>query len=679
MDRRRWRSSGDCQDGIPSWVGLSLTGLYLGLVLSLGAVSMWSYREQARSGEQEDTARWVACLGRCVELASADNGLAAATIELRRASRESGIQRCEIVSRQGQVLASSDTTRVGRRLEENTVAALGASDGRPTQLHSGADPSVHSYAIRLRHVRIYLASAGQHTKPVRPASPVEPAPAVPSAGVKVAANATPNPPAGTQRSTPLTQPGTQYAASGAAEPAWLVVEAPGTRDQGAALRWWSAVGYVVLAGLGIFWMLYRLTLRTIRPMAAIRQRLLTTSGQIEEQISLLRLNDTVDQTAAAWNRLVEFVRETHEELQSVQLRTAVDSTLSAYRSERFAAVLQQMPHGVLVVEENGQISFANKAACRMLGRDEEVVNKEVKEVLPESLRASVLGGSRNTSRWVDYAVDGAEGSTTVRFVAVPLDKDAQTASSVIFMQDVSQFKEVERARDAFLYHVTHELRTPLTNIRAYAETLAGGVLDDEASVRECYNVISGETERLGRLVEDILNVSQLEVGTARMNYGEVHMDRMIRDAVQDIQAQADAKGIDLRLHLAAKLPVIRGDKERLSVVVANLLGNAIKYTPSGGHVELTCEIEGQDPPGAEGGQLRLAVTDTGIGIDAAHHEKIFEKFYRVSDERVDAQPGTGLGLAIVKETVRLHGGSVTVESTLGRGSTFSVTLPIAAA
>jgi len=157
------------------------------------------------------------------------------------------------------------------------------------------------------------------------------------------------------------------------------------------------------------------------------------------------------------------------------------------------------------------------------------------------------------------------------------------------------------------------------------------------------------------------------------------VDRLLRDAVQDIQAQADAKGVDLRLKLPPKLPTIRGDKERLSVVVANLLGNAIKYTPSGGHVELVCEVDAPIRPDGTPGALRIAVSDTGIGIDPAHHEKIFEKFYRVDDERVGAQPGTGLGLAIVKETVRMHGGTVTVESTPGRGSTFRVTLPVTTA
>jgi len=661
MTWRPWESKPGRQDGIPSWVGLSLTGLYLGLVLSLGAVYMWCSHAQARLAERENLQRWVSCLGRCIDFAVAANGPAALMTELRRAGRERNIQRCEIIDGHGRIVASSDTTRVGRRVAAGILTGLpGISDAQPQTLDNEENRKGVSCAIRLRRVPPVSVAAGRAGNP--------------AAGSRASVDA---PPASGRATT---SPGEAApAAITAGDPLWLLAETYDAHRQWATVQWWTAVGYVVLAGLSVFWMLYRLTVRTIRPMAAIRQRLLTAHGRIEERLALLRVNDTMDQATAAWNQLVEFIREMREELHSVQLRTAVDSTLNAYRSERLATVLRQIPQGVLVVEENGQISFANKAASRMLGQEGDLTGKDVKDALPEPLRASVLGGGRGAGGWVDYAVDGAEGSTTVRFTAMPFEKDAQTAGSIVIMQDVSQFKEVERARDAFLYHVTHELRTPLTNIRAYAETLAGGVLDDEASLRECYNVISGETERLGRLVEDILNVSQLEVGTARMSFGEVHVDRLLRDAVQDIQAQADAKGVDLRLKLPPKLPTIRGDKERLSVVVANLLGNAIKYTPSGGHVELVCEVDAPARPDGTPGALRIAVSDTGIGIDPVHHEKIFEKFYRVDDERVGAQPGTGLGLAIVKETVRMHGGTVTVESTPGRGSTFRVTLPVTTA
>jgi len=602
------------KEDIPSWIGLSLTVLYLGLVLALGVVSFWFHESELAAARQADALRWVYWLGRDLAHCGSRADL---EVTVRRIGREPGVIRCEVVDRQGLVVASSAPSRAGQRVPDEMSSALLAVADHEASTLSLPGAKGPTYAVRLP------AETG-----------------------------------GTIR--------------------WLVLETSPGKGYGSAAAWWGSVGYVVLAGLGALWALYRLVWRAFRPLASIQQRLLTCGQKVEEQIALLRVNDSLGQAAASWNRLVEFIAGIQEELRALQLRNGVDTTLDGYRSERLAAVLRQIPHGVIVVEgEEQKISFANRSAARMLGRgDEDLIGAPVSDVLPEAIRKTLLSGAARTGgRWIDQPIEAAGGATTVRFTAVPIEKDSPGSGRIVFLQDVSQLKEVERARDSFLYHVTHELRTPLTNIRAYAETLAGGVIDDPASLRECYNVISGETERLSRLVENILSVSQLEVGTARLNFGEVHVERLIRDVVQDMQATADEKGLDLRLRLPPKVPVIRGDKERLAAALANLVGNAIKYTPSGGTVEVSCTVEG-DPDRDRSGALTVAVSDTGIGIDPQHHEKIFEKFYRVDDERVEAQPGTGLGLAIVKETIRLHGGSVRVDSTPGRGSTFTVTLPV---
>jgi two-component system phosphate regulon sensor histidine kinase PhoR len=309
----------------------------------------------------------------------------------------------------------------------------------------------------------------------------------------------------------------------------------------------------------------------------------------------------------------------------------------------------------------------------MLGRPgEPLESREVESVLDEPLCLALFsssraerGGPSSASRWIDHTFRRPHGEVALRFWSIPSSDGG--GEHVVFVQDVTQSKEAEKARDQFLYHVTHELRTPLTNIRAYAETLSQGVIDDEQTVRECYNVIMGETQRLNRLVEDILNVSQLEIGSARINVGQVYLDQLLRKVVQDMQANADGKNIELLLNLPAKMPTLRGDKERLTVVFTNLIGNAIKYTPEGGQTEVRCV--------AENGRVRISVTDTGIGIDPSDQDRIFDKFYRVDSEQVAAIPGTGLGLAIAKETVRLHGGTLGVESTPGSGSTFTVILP----
>ena len=234
---------------------------------------------------------------------------------------------------------------------------------------------------------------------------------------------------------------------------------------------------------------------------------------------------------------------------------------------------------------------------------------------------------------------------------------------------MSQLIEAARSRDTFLAHITHELRTPLTNIRAYAETLNEDFFDDEQTRRECYNVIMSETRRLSRLIEDVLSVSQIESGASRFERVQVRLDQSLRQTVQDVQASADAKSIELNLQIPSKVPAVLGDRMRLQQVWVNLLGNAIKYTPQGGSVSVGVQSDER--------VVRVCVSDTGIGIDPQYHEKVFEKFFRTDQPDVSATEGSGLGLSITQEIVRMHGGSIRVESEMGSGATFIVELPLA--
>jgi signal transduction histidine kinase len=431
-------------------------------------------------------------------------------------------------------------------------------------------------------------------------------------------------------------------------------------------------GCVLPAVLVVYLGCYRLFRRAVEPLAAIRRRLVHCEDLATDRLASLRLNDSFDQISGSWNRIIDFVGEMQEQLRHAKLNTDKTVAMDGFRSERLTSILMQLPFGVMVVEGRGLVSFANCMAVGMLGGGEPLEGRNINDVFDEPLRMSLLSASNSNKpvtggagRWTDHTFKRPHGDVTLRFWSLPSELGGH--DHILFIQDVTQSKEAERARDNFLYHVTHELRTPLTNIRAYAETLSQGVIDDEQTVRECYNVIMGETQRLNRLVEDILNVSQLEVGSALLNLGEVPMDVLLRKVVQDMQGNADAKRIDLVLSLPAKAPRVRGDRDRLAIVLVNLIGNAIKYTPDGGRVEIDCVPEHE--------RVRVDVIDTGVGIAPEHQEKIFDKFYRILDERAAGTPGTGLGLSIVRETVRLHGGNVFVNSTPGKGSTFSLVLP----
>jgi two-component system phosphate regulon sensor histidine kinase PhoR len=591
-------------------VGLSLGALYLAAVAGIGIAALHVQRTELSNQLVVDGKQIVYWLSRHLAEGCVENDQALSS-EVRRAARGENIAFASVVSADGTIIAHSDPTRVGQPAEE-----LEWADTNP-------------------------------------------------AGVRVA--------------SPLDRPGESVLAARVISPTGTATTHElrlGLRP--ARISWgqstiffWS--GYILLAVLGLYLLVYRLLRRAVEPLAVIRGRLLNCSEPVAEKLVSLRLNDSFDEISASWNHLIEFIGDLQEQLRKSKLTEDVTAAMDGYRSERLTNILMKIPFGVVVVDGERMISFANRAACGMLSKPgESLEGVSAGDILDESLLMSLLAAPpqkrsalAHRSRWTDHTFERPHGEVTLRFWSIAAE--GATGEHILFVQDVTQSKEAERARDQFLYHVTHELRTPLTNIRAYAETLSQGVIDDPQTVRECYNVIMSETQRLNRLVEDILNVSQLEVGTARLSATEVAIDQLLRKIVQDTQGSADAKNIDLLLSLPAKLPKVRGDRDRLAVVLTNLVGNAIKYTPADGRVDVRTE--------EEQGRLRIVVSDTGMGIDQADQEKIFEKFYRVDSDSVSKIPGTGLGLAIVKETVRLHGGSVFVESVPGKGSSFTVVLP----
>lgn len=601
---RRWLCTGE---EISPWVGLSFGALcLLGIAAALAAAIYVQHADLSRQ-RTAAAAQWADWLARYIGVLrkeSPDLALA----EIRRATREDNITWCGVVSPEGVFTAHSDPAQIGRPAKALVAIDATAGGVQIAADSPNGDPSV--LACKLP------STPGQRPEELRV--------------------------------------GFAPAALGWARSEMLI---------------WG--GYIAPVVMLLFLACYRFLRRSVEPLAAIRRRLIGCQGQpAADRLLSLRMNDSFDQVAGSWNQLIDFVAQMQEQLRRSRLNSDVTAAMDGFRSERLTGILMQLPFGVMVVEADGTVSFANRAAGGMLSASgENLEGKQVESLLDESLRLSLLSGdsgarSASAARWLDHTMRRPHGEVTLRFWSVASEMGGE---HTLFLQDITQTREAERARDQFLYHVTHELRTPLTNIRAYAETLSEGVIDDPQTIRECYNVIMGETQRLGRLVEDILHVSQLEVGTARLNVSEVQMDQLLRRVVQDMQGTADAKSIDLVLSLPAKLPRVRGDRDRLTVVLVNLIGNAVKYTPEGGRVEVTCAPEND--------RLRVNVTDTGLGIDLADQEKIFDKFYRVNDERVQSIPGTGLGLAIVKETVRLHGGGIFVNSTLGRGSTFSVVLP----
>ncbi|MBW7905761.1 MAG: PAS domain-containing sensor histidine kinase [Phycisphaerae bacterium] len=446
-----------------------------------------------------------------------------------------------------------------------------------------------------------------------------------------------------------------------------VWRAPGAASASASV--WGPWWLLMLSALVAFLLAYRLVARRLRSVTAIERNLEAYSAGLERELRVLMLGAQLGETARAWNGLITELAALKEQ-HDAQHTDAGHDVLLKFEARSLRQLLDRLPFGVMRIAQDGTVAYANPAASEMVGGGAKVVGAPAAGILHDPTLSRALAAPQNLPTGVlsvDPPASAGENESLHRFTVVPLEARGE---ALVAIQDIRHLREAERARDNFLYHVTHELRTPLTNIHAYAETLTKPDFDDEQTRKECYNVIISETRRLSRLVEDILSVSQLEVGSACVDFGEVDLVRLLRQMVQDNLGRADEKGIDLTLKVPPKVPKMRGDKQRLSVLINNLIGNAVKYTPEKGWVQVSLEVDEQS--------VRISVADSGCGIAVEDQPHVFEKFYRAASAAVQDVPGTGLGLAIAREVARLHGGDIRLESEPGRGSTFTVELPVGA-
>jgi signal transduction histidine kinase len=237
-----------------------------------------------------------------------------------------------------------------------------------------------------------------------------------------------------------------------------------------------------------------------------------------------------------------------------------------------------------------------------------------------------------------------------------------------FNRMAATLEQTEAHRRDLIADVAHELRTPLASIAGYMEGMLDGVIAPEP---ETFHRVHRETERLQRLVADLQELSRAEAGRVLLHMRAVRPETLVEAAAARLRPQFDGKGVGLTVELASGLPAVAADPDRIGQVLTNLLGNALQYTPSGGHVTVRAA--------RDNGGVSIAVADTGIGIPAEHLPRVFERFYRVDRSRARASGGSGIGLTIARHLVEAHGGTIRADSPgPGRGSTFTVVVPRAA-
>lgn len=336
--------------------------------------------------------------------------------------------------------------------------------------------------------------------------------------------------------------------------------------------------------------------------------------------------------------------------------------------DRLEAILAAMVEGVIVIDGHGTILRANARVSETFGStpDRPLAGLRLwdlsRDVEFNAVVRDALASQRPTVREVELR------GVTQRHLEVTVGPTADGSAWVLVFHDVTETKRLERVRTDFVANVSHELRTPLTAIKGFAETLLSSGFADRERALHFVSIIDRQAERLSRLIDDLLILSDLELGKMPVRRRPVALEPIVRE-VEDLLAEpARRGGVTLHVEVAPELRV-EGDPDRLTQVVSNLLDNAIKYTPAGGRVSIVAR--------ADGGAVELSVADTGAGIPAEDLPRLAERFYRVDKARIRELGGTGLGLSIVKHIVQAHGGTLRFASRVGAGTTVTVTLPAA--
>lgn len=325
--------------------------------------------------------------------------------------------------------------------------------------------------------------------------------------------------------------------------------------------------------------------------------------------------------------------------------------------EIFDSVLRHCGVGILVVGSDGQILTSNEAARRYLG-----VAAGKGSKLPSELAALIAKASDTGSGQFDEIGPVPENERILAVEVQPVRN--QEGDFLVVAHDITSLRFLERVRRDFVANVSHELRTPLASIRAMAETLQSGAMEDPAVADRFMGTIVAETDRLARIAQDLLILSDAESRTPEKAPCDV--SAMVEEVARRFEQQAMQAGLRLAATIEPTL-VVMGAGDQLEQAVLNLVDNAIKYSPNGGTVYVSVRGRAKE--------VTIAVQDSGIGISPEHLPRLFERFYRVDKARSRASGGTGLGLSIVKNIVEGHGGRVEVASEMGRGSVFTIRLP----
>jgi two-component system phosphate regulon sensor histidine kinase PhoR len=364
-----------------------------------------------------------------------------------------------------------------------------------------------------------------------------------------------------------------------------------------------------------------------------------------------------------WGDLGAAFRQMQTELTTREVRLTQNS-------QRLEAVLSSMIEGVIAIDATGKVMLANGAACKMFSLTRPaLLGRRLLEIIriPELTAAIEKTQLQRTYSRTEFKTLSDPQRTLKARVSMLADQNESGVA--VILHDVTELRQLETMRQDFVANVSHELKTPLSSIKAYAETLRMGAINDQAKNMSFVENIEFQAELLNRQIQDLLQLARVESGKTTFQLANVDINEICESCYQQFSEIAREHQLELIVDLAEEGPVARCDAAALETIAKNLVVNAIHYTPAGGSVTISS--------GREERWAVLSVIDNGIGIAPDHQSRVFERFYRVDKARSRDMGGTGLGLAIVKHLTQSFGGSVQLTSQLGKGSRFQIRLPLA--
>jgi two-component system phosphate regulon sensor histidine kinase PhoR len=417
----------------------------------------------------------------------------------------------------------------------------------------------------------------------------------------------------------------------------------------------GGIALLVAFAIGLF-VASRVTRPVVEMQDVARQMIL---GNFEVRASV-RSPDEIGTLGRSLNVMAGRLREKIGDLEREQAKAT--------------AVLDAMVEGVIATDGHDHIILINERARVLFGLGRARAERlPLLEVIRNVDLHDVLGESRLVADGavVSREIKLSEPSGRVLQVhAVPLRFTGEMRGVVMVLHDITELRRLEQVRTEFVANVSHELRTPLTAIHGYLETLLDGALEEPENARRFLEIVFRHTERLGRLTDDLADLSNIELGRISLRLEPTSVADVADSVLAIIAPRAVAGQVTVEAKLPAGLPEVVADRDRLAQILINLVDNAVKYAPKGGRVWLEGRVR-------EPGVVEVAVCDTGTGIPKADLPRLTERFYRVDKARSRELGGTGLGLAIVKHLVMAHGGELTVDSELWKGTTVRFTLPAA--